>query len=260
MTALANVAAAKIENVRLLEESLEKRRLEEDMRVAAEIQRGLLPSGAPAVPGYDLVGLQPPLPHGGRRLLRLHPRAGPAAAGPRRRVRKGHRRRPAHDRAARGRARPLGGASRWRRRWGASTARSARTSPTASTSPSSWPASIPAQRTRRLRERRPQPAAADPRGRRASRRSTEGGMVLGLFESVPYAEGVGRAAARATPSSSSRTASPRPGTPRARSSGRSASRRWRCAAAASTPPASRPRSCASWTASRPAPRPPTTAP
>ena len=43
VTALANVAAAKIENVRLLEESLEKRRLEEDMRVAAEIQRGLLP-------------------------------------------------------------------------------------------------------------------------------------------------------------------------------------------------------------------------
>ena len=48
VTALANVAAAKIENVRLLEESLEKRRLEEDMRVAAEIQRGLLPGDAPA--------------------------------------------------------------------------------------------------------------------------------------------------------------------------------------------------------------------
>ena len=47
VTALANVAAAKIENVRLLEESLEKRRLEEDMRVAAEIQRGLLPDAAP---------------------------------------------------------------------------------------------------------------------------------------------------------------------------------------------------------------------
>ena len=32
VTALASVAAAKIENARLLEESLEKRRLEEDMR------------------------------------------------------------------------------------------------------------------------------------------------------------------------------------------------------------------------------------
>jgi len=51
LTALANVAAAKIENVRLLEESLEKRRLEEDMRMAAEIQTGLLPRGAPTIAG-----------------------------------------------------------------------------------------------------------------------------------------------------------------------------------------------------------------
>jgi serine phosphatase RsbU (regulator of sigma subunit) len=60
LTALSNVAAAKIENVRLLEESLEKRRLEEDMRVAAQIQMSLLPAGAPAVPGYDLAGLNRP--------------------------------------------------------------------------------------------------------------------------------------------------------------------------------------------------------
>jgi serine phosphatase RsbU (regulator of sigma subunit) len=60
LTTLANVAAAKIENVRLLEERLEKRRLEEDMRVAAEIQTRLLPSGAPAVPGYGLVGSNKP--------------------------------------------------------------------------------------------------------------------------------------------------------------------------------------------------------
>jgi serine phosphatase RsbU (regulator of sigma subunit) len=60
VTALANVAAAKIENVRLLEESLEKRRLEEDMRVAAEIQRGLLPDGAPVVAGYGVVGSNRP--------------------------------------------------------------------------------------------------------------------------------------------------------------------------------------------------------
>jgi serine phosphatase RsbU (regulator of sigma subunit) len=56
VTALANVAAAKIENVRLLEESLEKRRLEADMQVAAEIQRSLLPGAPPPVPGYDLCG------------------------------------------------------------------------------------------------------------------------------------------------------------------------------------------------------------
>jgi serine phosphatase RsbU (regulator of sigma subunit) len=60
LTALANVAAAKIENVRLLEESLEKRRMEEDMRMAAEIQNGLLPREAPRVPGYDLAGRNRP--------------------------------------------------------------------------------------------------------------------------------------------------------------------------------------------------------
>jgi serine phosphatase RsbU (regulator of sigma subunit) len=60
LTALANVAAAKIENVRLLEDSLQKRRLDEDMRVAAEIQTGLLPRGAPQVPGYGLVGSNTP--------------------------------------------------------------------------------------------------------------------------------------------------------------------------------------------------------
>jgi serine phosphatase RsbU (regulator of sigma subunit) len=60
LTALANVAAAKIENVRLLEESLEKRRLEEDMRMAAEIQNGLLPREAPQLPGWDLVGCNRP--------------------------------------------------------------------------------------------------------------------------------------------------------------------------------------------------------
>jgi sigma-B regulation protein RsbU (phosphoserine phosphatase) len=56
LSALANIAAAKIENVRLLEESLEKRRLEDDIHVAAEIQTRLLPRSAPQVPGYDLVG------------------------------------------------------------------------------------------------------------------------------------------------------------------------------------------------------------
>jgi phosphoserine phosphatase RsbU/P len=56
VTLLANLAATRIENARLLEESLEKRRMEDDMRVASEIQRGLLPSSAPIVPGYSLCG------------------------------------------------------------------------------------------------------------------------------------------------------------------------------------------------------------
>ncbi|MEO5762590.1 MAG: SpoIIE family protein phosphatase [Vicinamibacteria bacterium] len=60
VTALASVAAAKIENARLLEESLEKRRLEEDMRVAAEIQRSMLPKACPTILGYDIAaGTEP---------------------------------------------------------------------------------------------------------------------------------------------------------------------------------------------------------
>lgn len=60
VTALAGIAAAKIENVRLIEASLEKRRLEDEMRVAAEIQRSLLPKSAPQVPGYELIGSSEP--------------------------------------------------------------------------------------------------------------------------------------------------------------------------------------------------------
>jgi len=60
VTALANVAAAKIENVRLLEESMEKRRLEEDMRMAAQIQKSLLPGAPPVVEGYELAGSNRP--------------------------------------------------------------------------------------------------------------------------------------------------------------------------------------------------------
>jgi len=60
LTALANVVAVKIENARLLEESIEKRRMEQEMRVAAEIQNNLLPKCAPQVPGYDLAGSNRP--------------------------------------------------------------------------------------------------------------------------------------------------------------------------------------------------------
>jgi serine phosphatase RsbU (regulator of sigma subunit)/pSer/pThr/pTyr-binding forkhead associated (FHA) protein len=60
VTALANIAAAKIENTRLLEESIEKRAMEEDMRRAALIQRGLLPAGAPQVEGWGIAGSNKP--------------------------------------------------------------------------------------------------------------------------------------------------------------------------------------------------------
>ncbi len=60
VTHLAYVAGAKIENSRLLEERLEKRRLEQDMQVAAEIQRSLLPERPPALAGYDISGINLP--------------------------------------------------------------------------------------------------------------------------------------------------------------------------------------------------------
>jgi sigma-B regulation protein RsbU (phosphoserine phosphatase) len=60
VTAIANVAAAKIQNVQLLEDSLEKQRLEEEMRLAAELQAGLLPGERPDVPGWDLAAWTSP--------------------------------------------------------------------------------------------------------------------------------------------------------------------------------------------------------
>lgn len=57
---LSEVAAAKIETARLLEEILEKRQLEQDMHVAAEIQNSLLPRRAPDFPGWGLVGSNRP--------------------------------------------------------------------------------------------------------------------------------------------------------------------------------------------------------
>ena len=92
-------------------------------------RRGLLPSAAPRVPGWDLAGMQPALPHGGRRLLRLRGRGRAAAARPRRRLGQGHRRGAPDDGAARGGARRTGRSRRSPTRSRASTARSARTCP-----------------------------------------------------------------------------------------------------------------------------------
>ena len=60
LTVLANFAATKIESARLAEENMEKRRLEEDMRLAAEIQASLLPQAAPRVEGYEICGTTRP--------------------------------------------------------------------------------------------------------------------------------------------------------------------------------------------------------
>jgi phosphoserine phosphatase RsbU/P len=52
----ANQAALALENARLHLQALEKERLEREMHLAAEIQRQILPKGAPVVPGFELTG------------------------------------------------------------------------------------------------------------------------------------------------------------------------------------------------------------
>lgn len=54
VTVLANLAAARIENARLVADRAERAKLEEEMRLAAEIQATILPAVAPSPPGYDL--------------------------------------------------------------------------------------------------------------------------------------------------------------------------------------------------------------
>lgn len=53
LTSLASVAALRIRNVALLEESAERRRLEEELKLARQIQVGLLPDSLPEIPGYE---------------------------------------------------------------------------------------------------------------------------------------------------------------------------------------------------------------
>jgi putative methionine-R-sulfoxide reductase with GAF domain len=54
LTTIAGVASIKIENARLAEERLEKRRMDEELKIASEIQMRLLPSCPPPVPGFQI--------------------------------------------------------------------------------------------------------------------------------------------------------------------------------------------------------------
>ncbi|HKY31894.1 MAG TPA: SpoIIE family protein phosphatase [Candidatus Polarisedimenticolia bacterium] len=60
LTLLANIAAVKIENARLFEDTLARQRMEKELQQAAEIQRKLLPVGTPLFPGYDVSGYNDP--------------------------------------------------------------------------------------------------------------------------------------------------------------------------------------------------------
>jgi serine phosphatase RsbU (regulator of sigma subunit)/pSer/pThr/pTyr-binding forkhead associated (FHA) protein len=56
LTSLANVAAAKIQNARLMAEAAEKKQMDREFLLAQEIQQRLLPDSPPVVPGYELHG------------------------------------------------------------------------------------------------------------------------------------------------------------------------------------------------------------
>jgi sigma-B regulation protein RsbU (phosphoserine phosphatase) len=56
LTSLANVAAAKIQNARLMADAAEKKQMDREFALAREIQQRLLPDSPPEIPGYELYG------------------------------------------------------------------------------------------------------------------------------------------------------------------------------------------------------------
>ncbi len=60
LTTIASVAAIKIEHERLIEERFEKRRMEEELKVASEIQMRLQPVAPPQLPGWDMTAVSFP--------------------------------------------------------------------------------------------------------------------------------------------------------------------------------------------------------
>ena len=54
LSLLGNVAIISLENARLFKEALEKQRMEDELMIARDIQKGLLPSVLPVIPGLDI--------------------------------------------------------------------------------------------------------------------------------------------------------------------------------------------------------------
>ena len=61
----ATQAAIALEQARLHREALEKERLEREMELASQIQRGILPASVPEIPGFDLLAWTRPARHVG---------------------------------------------------------------------------------------------------------------------------------------------------------------------------------------------------
>jgi sigma-B regulation protein RsbU (phosphoserine phosphatase) len=60
LNSLASQAAAALDNLRLTREWLEKLKIEKEMALAREIQRGLLPEDEPEIAGWDIAGINIP--------------------------------------------------------------------------------------------------------------------------------------------------------------------------------------------------------
>jgi phosphoserine phosphatase RsbU/P len=60
LTTLASVAAIRVENTRLLEEQMDRERLEHELQLASEIQQRFQPTAPPIVEGYELQGISFP--------------------------------------------------------------------------------------------------------------------------------------------------------------------------------------------------------
>jgi serine phosphatase RsbU (regulator of sigma subunit)/pSer/pThr/pTyr-binding forkhead associated (FHA) protein len=60
LTTLASVAAIRVENARLVEEDLDRERLERELQLAREIQQRFQPASPPVVPGFELQGISFP--------------------------------------------------------------------------------------------------------------------------------------------------------------------------------------------------------
>ena len=61
LEAFATQVGVAIENARLYQEAIEKRRLQAEMEEAAKIQENLLPKAPPKIPGYEIAGIS--IPH-----------------------------------------------------------------------------------------------------------------------------------------------------------------------------------------------------
>ncbi len=61
LEAFATQVGVAIENARLYQEAIERRRLQAEMEEAAKIQENLLPKASPEIPGYEITGMS--IPH-----------------------------------------------------------------------------------------------------------------------------------------------------------------------------------------------------